>query len=393
MTGILEGVTVIDLSRLIAGPYTAMVLADLGARVIKVEALSGEDGRHFGPPFYGDSSVAFMTCNRGKESLALDIRTDAGRQVLERLIAKSQVLVHNFRPDFAETNALTYDAVRKINPAIVYYMVSAFGEQGDYRLRPAVDSVVQGMAGAFYASGEQGDPPVRIGLPIIDVASGMCGALGVLAAVMHWQQTGRGQRVELTLADTIFNFMAAKVGEYAVEGREPARSVNLPIAVPSRHFQGSDGAWFSVSVVNEGAFKRFCAVIERPDWLANPRYQRNAARIANRPALLAELEAIFIARPAAAWVTAFDAADIPCGPVNTVSEAMADPVLAGRFVEHPALPGLPLIPFPAQLAEGMRRPDAMPPPPKIGEHSQGILGELGYSPAEVAQLMMNSRSK
>ena len=221
----------------------------------------------------------------------------------------------------------------------------------------------------------------------------MCGALGVLAAVMHWQQTGRGQRVELTLADTIFNFMAAKVGEYAVEGREPARSVNLPIAVPSRHFQGSDGAWFSVSVVNEGAFKRFCAVIERPEWLTDPRYQRNAARIANRPALLAELEAIFMARPAAQWVSAFDAADIPCGPVNTVSEAMADPVLAGRFVEHPALPGLPLIPFPAQLAEGMRRPDAMPPPPKVGEHSQGILGELGYSPAEVAQLMMNSRSK
>lgn len=387
MAGILQGITVVDLSRLIAGPYTAMVLADLGARVIKVEALSGEEGRHFGPPFYGDSSVTFMTCNRGKESLALDFRTDAGREVLDRLIAQSQVLVHNFRPDFAEKNALTYEAVRQINPEIIYTMVSSFGEDSAYRLRPSVDSVVQGMTGAFYASGEEGDPPVRIGLPIIDVASGMCGALGVLAAVMHWQQTGRGQRVELSLADTIFNFMAAKVGEHAVEQREPVRSVNLPIAVPSRHFQGSDGAWFSVSVVNEGAFRRFCGVVNRPVWLVDPRYDRNAARIANRAALLAELAAIFITCPAAGWVAAFEAADIPCGPVNTVSGAMSDPVLADRFVEHPALPGLPLIPFPAQLAEGMRRPNAMPPPPRLGEHSAAILGELGYSPAEVTQLV------
>ena len=146
MQGVLDGITVIDLSRLIAGPYAAMVLADLGARVIKVEAMAGEEGRHFGPPFYGESSVNFMACNRGKESVALDIRTPAGRAVLERLISKADVLVHNFRPDFAEAHALTYDAVRRINPTLVYYMVSAFGERSDYRLRPSVDSVVQGKA-------------------------------------------------------------------------------------------------------------------------------------------------------------------------------------------------------------------------------------------------------
>ncbi|MFZ2393632.1 CaiB/BaiF CoA transferase family protein [Rhodoferax sp.] len=386
MQGILNGITVIDLSRLIAGPYAAMVLAELGARVIKVEALAGEEGRHFGPPFYGESSVTFMACNRGKESIALDIRTPAGRAVLERLISKAQVLVHNFRPDFAEAHALTYDAVRRINPTLVYYMVSAFGERSDYRLRPSVDSVVQGMTGAFYASGDEGDAPVRIGLPIIDVASGMCGALGVLAAVMHRQQTGQGQCVELSLADTMFNFLAGKVGEYAIEQREPIRSVNLPIAVPSRHFQGSDGAWFSVSVVNEGAFKRFCAVVERPEWLTDPRYQRNAVRIVNRPALLAELEAIFITRAAATWVAAFEAADIPCGPVNTVSQAMADPVLAARFVEHPEMPGLPLIPFPAQLAAGMRKIGDMLAPPALGQHTGPVLAGLGYGAQEIEQL-------
>ena len=176
MAGVLEGITVVDLSRLVAGPYSTMALADLGARVIKVEALAGEDGRHLGPPFYGESSVTFMSCNRGKESLALDLRKPAGRDILDRLIKRSQVVVHNFRPDFAEKYALTYDDVRALQPEVIYAAITAFGEQGAYRLRPAVDSVVQGMAGGFYASGNEGDDPIRMGIPLVDVACGMCGA-------------------------------------------------------------------------------------------------------------------------------------------------------------------------------------------------------------------------
>jgi len=387
MAGVLDGITVVDLSRLIAGPYAAMALADLGARVIKVEALAGEDGRHLGPPFYGDSSVTYMSCNRGKESLAIDVRKPAGRAILDRLIARSQVVLHNFRPDFAEKYALTYDAVRASHPEIVYAAVTAFGERGEYRLRPAVDSVVQGMAGGFYASGDEGDDPIRMGLPLVDVACGMCGAFGILAAVMHWRQTGRGQAVETVLIDTMFNLMAAKVAEHAVEQREPARAVNLPIAAPSRHFRAGDGRWFSVSVISDGAFRRFCEAIDRPAWVDDPRYATNANRVAHRPEMAAELFAIFATRAAAHWVDAFAAADIPSGPVNTVSEAMADPILAARFVAHPALPGLPLIPFPAHLGEGMLRPDAMAPPPRAGEHSAALLRELGCDDAEVARLV------
>ncbi len=387
MTGILEGITVIDLSRLIAGPYSAMALADLGARVIKVEALAGEDGRHLGPPFYGESSVTFMSCNRGKESLALDLRKPAGRDILDRLIKRSQVVVHNFRPDFAEKYALTYDAVRALQPEVIYAAVTAFGEQGEYRLRPAVDSVVQGMAGGFYASGNEGDDPIRMGIPLVDVACGMCGAFGILAAVMHWRQTGRGQQVETVLVDTMFNLMAAKVAEQAVEQREPARAVNLPIAAPSRHFCAGDGKWFSVSVISDGAFARFCDVIGRRDWVTDPRYASNAGRVAHRPEMAAELGPIFATQPATHWLSAFADADIPSGPVNTVSQAMADPHLAARFVAHPALPGLPLIPFPAHLAQGMLSPDQMAPPPRTGQHSAALLHELGCDAAEVQRLV------
>lgn len=383
--GTLAGITVLDLSRLMAGPYAAMALAHFGARVIKVESLEGEEGRGFGPPFTGELASLFVQTNRGKESLCLDFRKPAGREVLERLVKKADVLIHSFRPDFAERARLRHEDLAPINPRLVHYAVSAYGSHSPYRLKPAVDSVVQGVAGGFYGAGEERDPPIRISLPIVDVASGMCGVSGILAALMEREKSGRGQAVELTLMGTMLNFLGSKIAEASIDGR-CERAINPAIVAPSRHFQGSDGRWFTVTVINDAAFARFCTVVDRPDWPADERFASNAARIRHRPQILSMLEAIFATRTAQEWIAALDAADIPAGPVNSVPDLLADPVLGALLTHHPAAPALPQPDFPVRCERGMSAVADMPRAPGLGEHSAAVLAELGYDAAAVTAL-------
>lgn len=383
--GILDGITVLDLSRLVAGPYAAMVLAQYGARVIKIESLEGEEGRGFGPPFCGELAALFMLNNRGKESLSLDWRRGPGRAVLERLVAGADVLIHSFRPDFAERQRLRYEDLASINPRLIHYAVSGYGSQGAYRLKPSVDSVVQAVSGAFYGAGEEGDPPIRCSLPIVDVSAGMCGATAILAALMERNASGRGQAVELTLIDTMFNFLGSKIAEAAIDGR-CAREINPAIVAPSRHFPGSDGRWFALTVINDAAFGRLCEVVGRPQWEQDARFGTNAARIQHRPELLAALAEIFSTRPAAEWLAALEAADIPAGPVNTVPEMLQDPALRARLTEHPEVPGLPQPEFPARLSRGMRGVAELRRAPGLGEHSATILAGLGYDDDAIREL-------
>lgn len=381
----LDGIVVLDLSRLMAGPYAAMALAQYGARVIKIEALAGEEGRGFGPPFCGDVAALFMQTNRGKESLALDFRKPAGREVLEQLVARADVLIHSFRPDFAERARLRYEDLSPLNPRLIHYTVTAYGSDSPYRLKPSVDSVVQGMAGGFYGAGEEGDPPIRNSLPIVDVASGMCGAMGVLAALLERNKSGRGQKVELALIDTMFNFLGSKIAEAALDGRV-AREINPAIVAPSRHFAGADERWFTVSVINDAAFARLCAVIGRPQWTSDPRFQDNAARIRNRPQLLPALAEIFRTRPARDWLESLERADIPAGPVNTVPEMLADPALQARLGFQADVENLPMPELPAFLSRGQHRAAALARAPGLGEHSTQVLAFAGYSPERIETL-------
>jgi crotonobetainyl-CoA:carnitine CoA-transferase CaiB-like acyl-CoA transferase len=381
----LDGIVVLDLSRLMAGPYAAMALAQYGARVIKVEALAGEEGRGFGPPFCGEVAALFMQTNRGKESLALDFRKPAGREALERLVARADVLIHSFRPDFAERARLRYEDLSPLNPRLIHYTVTAYGSDSPYRLKPSVDSVVQGMAGGFYGAGEEGDPPIRNSLPVVDVASGMCGAMGVMAALLEREKSGRGQKLELALIDTMFNFLGSKIAEAALDGRV-AREINPAIVAPSRHFQAADGRWFTVSVINDAAFARLCAVIDRPQWTSDPRFQDNAARIRNRPQLLPALAEIFRTRPARDWLESLERADIPAGPVNTVPEMLADTALHDRLAFQAEVPGLPIPELPVLQARGQRRAAQMARAPGLGEHSARLLAFAGYGPDEIRAL-------
>lgn len=381
----LAGVTVLDLSRLMAGPYAAMALAHYGARVIKVESLAGEEGRGFGPPFCGEVASLFMMSNRGKESLCLDFRKPSGREVLEKLVARADVLIHSFRPDFAERQRLRFEDLAPINPRLVHYSVSAYGSDSAYRLKPAVDSVIQGVAGGFYGAGEEKDPPIRNSLPIVDVASGMCGVNGILAALMEREKSGRGQAVELTLMSTMLNFLGSKIAEASIDGR-CEREINPAIVAPSRHFQGSDGRWFAFTVINDVAFARFCQVVGHPEWQAEARFRDNAARIRHRPELLAMLADIFLSRTAQDWIDALDSADIPAGPVNTVPDMLADPVLRALLIEQADVPGLPQPQFPVRSQRGTADVAALRRAPGLGEHSGAVLSELGYDAAQIEQM-------
>lgn len=382
---VLEGVTVLDLSRLMAGPYAAMTLAHYGARVIKVESLTGDEGRTFGPPFCGEVASLFMMSNRGKESICLDFRKPAGREVLERLVARADVLIHSFRPDFAEKQRLRFEDFENINPRLVHYSVSAYGSDNAYRLKPSVDSVIQGVAGGFYGAGDEDDPPIRNSLPIVDVASGMCGVNGIFAALMEREQSGRGQAVELTLMGTMLNFLGSKIAEASIDGK-CERAINPAIVAPSRHFQGSDQRWFTLTVINDAAFARLSEVVGRPEWPSEDRFRSNASRIRHRPELLAMLANIFLTHTAQAWLTALDSADIPAGPVNTVPEMMADPALRSLLGEQADVPGLLQPKFPLRSERGMHDVSALRRAPGLGEHSGALLLELGYEQAQINKL-------
>jgi crotonobetainyl-CoA:carnitine CoA-transferase CaiB-like acyl-CoA transferase len=372
----LEGVKVLDLSRVLAGPYATMVLADLGADVVKVEHPErGDDTRQWGPPFAGGESAYFLSVNRNKRSIGVDLKEPENLEKVTRLAADADVMIENMRRGALEKFGLGYEALREANPGLVYCSITGFGPGKDEE-RPGYDFLVQARAGIMGITGfpEPDGEPTKVGVAIADIVCGLHAATAILAALHEREQTGEGARIEVPLFESTLSWLANRGQEYLVSGEDKGRMGNAhPTIVPYQTFDASDKQ-IAVAVGNDAQFKRLCEAIGREDLAQDERYATNPGRVANREELVEVLQGEFSRRTADEWVGKIRGAGIPCGPVNNLAEALEDEHLTStdmlQEIEHPLAGVLKMLASPV-LVDG-ERPPIRRPPPTLGEHTEEV---------------------
>jgi crotonobetainyl-CoA:carnitine CoA-transferase CaiB-like acyl-CoA transferase len=375
----LEGLRVLDLSRVLAGPYATMVLADLGADVIKVEHPErGDDTRHWGPPFAGGESAYFLSVNRNKRSIGVDLKDPEALEKVRKLAADADVVIENMKRGALDKLGLDYESLREINPGLVYCSITGFGPGKDED-RPGYDFLIQARAGIMGITGfpEPDGEPTKVGVAIADIVCGLHAATAILAALRRRDATGKGARVEVPLFESTLSWLANRGQEYLVSGEDKGRLGNgHPTIVPYQTFDASDKQ-IAVAVGNDSQFARLCEAIGREDLAQDERYATNPDRVANREDLVDILQQTFSERTADEWVERVRGAGVPCGPVNTLAEALADEHLSStemlREVEHPLAGTLRMLASPV-LVDG-ERPPVRRPPPTLGEHTEEVESE------------------
>ncbi len=384
----LAGVKVLDYSQIMAGPFCSMLLADMGADVIKIEKPGGDDSRRMGPPFIGDEAAAFLAINRNKRGMMLDLKVEAAREALRRMVAEADVVLQNFRLGTLERFGLGYDDVRPLNPALIYCHITGFGATGPYRERGGFDLVAQGMSGLMAATGHPDTPPVKVGVPITDLNAGFYGAYGILCAYIHRLKTGQGQFVDTSLLE---GGMAYSVWESAMffatgESANPLGSAHR-LSAPYQAFHTADG-YLNIGAANQANWERLCDAIERRDLLQDPRFATNSDRMANLQELVKTLNETFSQHPTAHWLALLERAAVPSGPIYNSAQVYDDPHVQARDMDvgtdHPTVGRVRNIGIPVKLSEspGAIRRAA----PTLGQHTDEVLDEFSFGKAEIEKL-------
>ena len=390
----LEGIRVLDLTRALAGPFCTLMLGDYGADVIKIEMPgTGDDTRHWGPPFIGDESAYFLSINRNKRSLTLNFKEAQAREIFLKLVEGSDVVVENFTPGVMSRFGLEYDTVKRANPGIIYCSISGFGQDGPYQSRPAYDQIMQGISGLMSITGDPEGEPEKIGVAVTDIGAGMWAAFAVMSALFRREQDGEGQYIDISMLDAQVAWLTYQAGYYFAYGRPPQRLGKAhPTLVPYQAFMAKDGKYFNVAVGSERLWERFCQAVKREDLKDHPDYATNGVRVENRATLAPLLQEYFLSREADEWVADLQANSVPAGPINDLADVFSDPQVLhrGMFLEipHPTLGSVKQTGLPIKFS---RTPGGLDQhPPLLGEHNQAILKDLGYSESDIEELVNRS---
>lgn len=385
----LEGVRVLDLTNVMAGPYCTMVLGDLGAEVVKLESLEGDSTRHFEPQVNGES-YCFAVLNRNKKSISVDLKSPQGKDILMKLAARSDVVIENFRPGVVKKLGIGYDDLKKVNPSLIYASMSGFGQTGPYGRKGGFDIIAQGMSGVMMMTGYPGGRPAKVGIAMNDIACGVTTLYGILGAFIGKLRHGQGQYLETSLLEAGLAWSIWEFGAYFGSGELPtATGTRHRRSAPYQAFRSQDG-YVTVGASGDKLWRAFVTqVVEQPQWLEDPRFERNPLRVKNADALQELIESILVTQPTAHWVAKLDAAGVPGGPVYTYDQTLADPQVQHRRmvydIEHPVIGPMKTLGLP--LKSDGELTQIRKPAPLHGQHTEEVLREAGYSDSQVRGLL------
>jgi formyl-CoA transferase len=391
MRSALEGLRVVDVTQVMAGPFCAMLLCDMGASVIKVESAEGDSTRRMAGT-EGTDSPSFNAVNRGKRGIVLDLTKDAARNVFRRLAREADVVIENYRPGVMARFGLDYSSLAADHAGLIYASISGYGQTGPAATKGGFDLIAQGVSGLMSITGEPGAPPVKVGVPLTDLGAGLFALAGILAALHYRERTGRGQHIDTSLVDAGVALSVWEATEYFRTGRAPAPMGSAHrMSAPYQAFQCADG-YITVGAANDRTFRKLAALLGHAEWADQPAFATDAERVSHRRELASLIESITIAHPRAYWLERLESAGVPCGPINTYAEVFSDAQVQARElavrVEHPTLGALQTLGTPLKMSETPL--DVRRRAPLLGEHTDEILREIGYSAAEIDALRLDA---